>query len=390
MTTVLHVSPGRLVVDPARNPRFAGTKDPAKAARLFYASAEFKGLCRSFAASGIQLPLFVAKRKSMGYEVLEGFSRAHWAKLQAKAGKPIKVPIVVVPMGKDSQTTAVAMNTARVEYDPLARAASFAAMVDEWGSVENAAKRAGVNVAVVRESLRLLKLPRRAQRMIHVGKLSLNNALKITRLPGWKTWRKLQDGKTVTTSERRRAKAFESRLRDTLATLAKMDNAPDVGTQWNKTQKSRNVDLADVAVVLPTIVSLREACFTYGRKIARTYIGLQAGTTPISDDERARLKRWRVAIEHLGAAMGWCVPKALLSTLTTQDGTPLYTVKVADALCREIVNEYTLAGVLAIAHEEGRGFVPDDELLEDEKWQKFYRQDIPLAGLVRRLNRRLK
>lgn len=385
MTKIIHVSPSRLVTDPARNPRFAGSRDPAAAARAFYDSDEYRGLCKSFAASGIQLPLFVAKRKGNGYTVLEGFSRAQWAKQQAKTDKTMKVPVQVLPSGKDARTAAVAMNTARVAYDPLARAASFASMVEEWGSVEQAAKRSGVSVGVVRESLRLLQLPRRAQRMIHTGKLSVVNATKITRLPGWKAWRKMQDGRKVSPMERREGKEFESRIKTMLEALKGMDEVPDVGGQWNKTVKSREVNTDNIAVVLPTVESLREACFAYGRKMARIYI-----TEGADPDNTARLTRYRVAIEHLGAAMGWCVPKRLVKVLKSADGKPLYTESVAAALRREVVNEFVLAGVIALANREDRAFKPSDELLEDENWRNFFRQRVPLEQLAQKLNRRLK
>lgn len=385
MTKIIHISPSRLVTDPARNPRFAASRDPAAAARAFYDSDEYRGLCRSFAASGIQLPLFVSKRKGNGYTVLEGFSRAHWAKQQAKTDKTLKVPVRVLPSGKDARTAAVAMNTARVAYDPLARAASFASMVEEWGSIEQAAKRSGVSVGAVRESLRLLQLPRRAQKMIYTGKLSVANALKITRLPGWKSWRKMQDGRKVSSLERREGKDFEAHIKTMLEALKGMSDVPDVGGQWNRTVKSREVNTDNIAVVLPTVESVREACHVYGRKIARIYI--EEGADP---DNAARVLRYRTGIEHLSAAMGWCVPKCLIKTLKSSEGKPLYTESVAEALRREVVNEFVLAGVISLANRENRAFKPNDELLEDENWRNFFRQRVPLEQLVQKLNRRLK
>lgn len=384
MSQIILVSPSRLVTDPARNPRFAGTTDPAAAARKFYASDAYAALCESFRASGITIPISVMKRKQgSGYIVLEGFSRAHWAKAEMKKNKAIRVPVNVLKKAKDARTAAVAMNTARVAYDPIARAGSFAALVDEWGSVEQAATRAGVKASTVRETLRLLRLPLRAQKMIQSGKLSVGNASKIMRLPGWKEFQQKKAGK-VTPKVAKIASEFKTRVMEMLDTIAGMEHVPDVGSAWNKGRKpKKNAESSDdVAIVLPTIESLRDACFLYGRKLARVYL---SGT-----NDRMKITRYRTAMEHLAASMGWCVPEALEDVLQSTDGRRLYPAKTNTVLRREVVNEYTLSGVIEIARREDRRFAENDELLDDSNWMNFFRQDVPLETLVQRLNRRLK
>lgn len=384
MSQIIHVSPNRLIADPRRNPRFAKANDPVTAAKVFYSSDAYAGLCESFKASGITIPLCVTKHDK-GYSVLEGFSRAHWARQELKRNPSLKVPVVVVKKAKDARTMAIAMNTARVAYDAIARAGSFASLVEEWGSVPQAAKRAGVSAANVRESLRLLQLPLKAQRMIQSGKLSVPNAMKITRLPGWKAFRQYRDNPKTSAKVRREAEQFGKRVNALLDTMREMKTVPDVGSEWNENHKSKTVNTDDVAVVLPTVESLREACLRYGRRIAKAY--LSGGAAP---DNAAERLRCRTAILHLGAALGWCVPKSLVKTLRSADDRRLYKPDVAKALCREVVNEYVLAGVVAIAQSEGRGFRENDELLDDENWQRFFRQTTPLETLVQRLNRRLK
>lgn len=384
MSKVIFVSPSRLVTDPARNPRFANAPDPAAAARKFYNSEQYAALCESFKASGITIPLFVTKRKG-GYLVIEGFSRAHWAKRQMKKDKTIKVPVTVMERAKDARTAAVAMNTARVAFDPIARAGSFQSLVEEWGSIEQAAKRAGVNVGTVRETLRLLRLPLRAQKMIQSGKLSVPNANKIMRLPGWKAYQQYKDNADVPAKTRRESDDFLKRVMAMLDTMRQMDDVPDVGSAWNKQKrrKKKNAESTDdIAIVLPTIESLREACFQYGRKLARLFLS--------GKPDQLKYTRYKAGIEHLAATMGWCVPKSLESTLTSIDGTPLYSPAISRALRREVVNEYVLCGVIEIARRDGRAFDENDELLDDANWQNFFKQNAPLETLVQRLNRRLK
>lgn len=384
MNKIILVSPNRLITDPARNPRFAKANDPATAAKVFYATPAYEALCASFKASGITIPLCVAKC-DRGYMVLEGFSRAHWAKREAKKNPSLKVPVTVVRKAKDARTASIAMNTARVAYDPIARAGSFATLVEEWGSVPQAAKRAGVSPANVREAMRLLSLPIKAQRMIQSGKLSVQNAMRITRLPGWKAFQAYKSEKDTSAKTRRESDQFLKRVGTMLETMRTMKNVPDVGSVWNEGRGSKAVNTDDVAVVLPTVEAIREACLRYGRKIARLY--MKQGADP---DNAAAVLRYRTGILHLGAAMGWCVPKALEKTLVSTNGKPLYKTRIARALCREVVNEYVLAGVVAVAHGEGRGFGENDELLDDENWQRFFRQNAPLETLVQRLNRRLR
>lgn len=380
MNKVILVSPSRLVTDPARNPRFAKASDPAQAAREFYAGAAYKTLCDSFRASGITIPITVMKRKGTGYTVLEGFSRAHWAKREMKRNPSLRVPVNVLENAKDAKTAAVAMNTARIAYDPIAKAGSFAALVDEWGNVKQAALRAGVSPATIREGLRLLRLPTRAQRMIQSGKLSVANANKITRLPGWDEYQKARTGASMTPRETKIANEFKTHLTDILSTMQSMEAVPDVGsTRTNRRKQAAEAD--GDAIVLPTIDSLREACHLYGRRLARLYL---SGVV-----RRVKEARYTSAIEHLAAAMGWAVPKSLEGTLKDADGNPLYTAKTNARLRREIVNEYTLAGTLAIAHREGRNLRDADELRDDENWLNFVRQNVPLESLVQRLNRRL-
>lgn len=439
--------PARQLICSAKdNPRFAGHKDPEKAAKAFLRSEDFAAMTRSFDKLGIQEPLLAERVGKDEYRVNNGWCRAQYAK-----NKKIDVPVVIMKPKDDVHriTIQIALNTARRSYDPIAKAHAFKRLVEAWGSEAAAARHCGVSITSLRESLSLLDLPQRAQRLLSETKLTTMAAERIMKFPGWKSWRAadaVADDPKKDVGEEVAAEAgrFEDHLNFVLDAVEKKDDRisyEELAQTWNKykeadaeeeaaedrpkkkskSKKSRREEpeadesegetakeddedqdeddakgrqrdsgrggrggrTDNLTTILPTDDSVREALEYYGLGIADEIVN-------DSGDEDV-VKTLTDRIEHIAAVMGWCVPKDLREILVNKSGEPLYDEDVATALCRETVAEFTLLGLLQVRGSKGMILTKDDALNDanNQAWTAFYKQDKPLRTLIQELDKRL-
>lgn len=412
-----------LVAKAEDNPRFSGAKDPVQASKKFLSSERFDFMRRSFDKVGIKTPVLIDERK----RVIDGWCRTAWAK-EKDAKKPgKKIACIVVNPTDTSQrlTLQVAMNTARRGYDPIAKAHAFKALSAVWGTALNVAKHCGVSGTTVTDTISLLDLDSKAQRLLIDGKITQQCAERIMKMPGFKDWRAQRafaegekGAKALSETSEEAALEFDDRLNYVLdiatgdedrfshedlaqawnsysKTATKVKESEDRPTKKKSKDKSKSkdkkkaapakVNTAHVAAVAPTVSSIEDAMELYGRAIAEEMVGDSTDADVVS-----RLKE---RIEHLGVAIGWCVPKDLRDVILSKKGKPLYADEVADTLCHELIAEFTLIGLLKLREEKsGRVLAADDPLSatkNDAAWDKFYKQDKGLSALVKELDARL-
>ena len=136
-------------------------------------------LIENIKAQGILEPLIVRKVGDY-YEVLAGSRRLDAAK---KAGLT-KVQCRIVE-ADDEKAALIALweNVHRDDLDPISFAKSLKFMIDNYGLThEELAKKLNKSRTVITETLRLLKLPEKVQKLINVRRLTLNHGLILLRV----------------------------------------------------------------------------------------------------------------------------------------------------------------------------------------------------------------
>lgn len=159
--------PIKMIKPHPRNPRHTAAADPDMVA--------------SIKTNGILQPLVVAPHLTRAgeYVVLMGHRRLDGAR---KARHAVVPCIVREDLTTDAQMLEVAVveNVHREGLSPIEEAEAYAALLDLKWTQKKIAERTGRDVGVVRDRLKLLRLSKKTQDSVHVGQLTLTDALAIT------------------------------------------------------------------------------------------------------------------------------------------------------------------------------------------------------------------
>lgn len=141
--------------------------------RKYFNEEQLKELAESVKNYGVLQPLLVQKRGDF-YEIIAGERRWRAAKL---AGLK-EVPVLIRDYTKQ-QTVEIALieNVQRADLNPIEEARAYQMLVQEFGlKQEEVADRVSKNRATITNSMRLLKLDERVQRMLVENQLSGGHA----------------------------------------------------------------------------------------------------------------------------------------------------------------------------------------------------------------------
>jgi ParB family transcriptional regulator, chromosome partitioning protein len=144
-----------------------------KQPRRTFDKAALEELVASIREQGVIQPL-VVRRLGDGYELIAGERRWRAAQL---AGL-IDVPVVIKDVS-DAEAFEMALveNLQREDLNPIEEAEAYTRLLDEHGySQSELASRIGRDRSTVSNSLRLLKLPREARRLVAESRLSEGHA----------------------------------------------------------------------------------------------------------------------------------------------------------------------------------------------------------------------
>jgi ParB family chromosome partitioning protein len=144
--------------------------------RTGFDQAGIEELARSIRANGIIQPI-VVRREGAGYQIIAGERR--WRAAQ-HAGL-LKVPVFVkdVAAGQEGKLLemALAENLQREDLDPIAQAAAFRRLGDEFDlTQEQIADALGKDRSSVANTMRLLRLPAAVRDHVASGSLSMGHA----------------------------------------------------------------------------------------------------------------------------------------------------------------------------------------------------------------------
>ena len=133
-------------------------------------------LARSIKTNGIIQPILV-RRTGNAYQIIAGERR--WRAAQ-RAGL-LKVPVTVrdVPDGQEVKLLELALieNIQRDDLDPIAQAAAFKRLVDEFDlTQDDIAAAMGKDRSTVANLMRLLKLPQEVKDEVSAGRLAMGHA----------------------------------------------------------------------------------------------------------------------------------------------------------------------------------------------------------------------
>ncbi len=151
----------------------------AEQPRKRFAEQELEELAESIRAHGIIQPLIVRPRPANGsgkggYLLIAGERR--WRAAQ-RAGLQ-EVPVVVQEVDSvEAFERALVENLQRADLNPLEEAEAYRRLVDELGyTQEQVAERVGKERSTVANSMRLLKLPAGARKLVEEQQLSMGHA----------------------------------------------------------------------------------------------------------------------------------------------------------------------------------------------------------------------
>jgi len=148
---------------------------PANPRRKVVADDE---MVASIKGQGLIQPIVVAPAADGGYVVIAGHRRLDGLK---KARKKTTPAIVRTDLTTDAQQieAAVVENVHRVDLSPMEEAEAFEQLRDLKHTQRDIAKMTGRPVSTIRERLKLLKLSKKTRDSIHVGQLTIGDALEI-------------------------------------------------------------------------------------------------------------------------------------------------------------------------------------------------------------------
>ncbi len=128
-----------------------------------------KDLIASIKSSGIIQPIIVRK-DLLGYEIIAGERR--WRAAQAAGLKDVPV-IIREATDKEAAEISLIENIQREELNPLEEAEAYNTLIDKFNlSQEDISLRVGKDRSTVANTIRLLKLPAKAQKAIMENKIS--------------------------------------------------------------------------------------------------------------------------------------------------------------------------------------------------------------------------
>lgn len=149
--------------------------------RKRFEEVELDELAQSIRAHGVIQPLIVRTRPEGGYFLIAGERR--WRASQ-RAGLH-DVPVVVQEVAaKEAFERALVENLQRADLNAIEEAEAYHKLVQDLGyTQEEVAERVGKDRSTVTNSLRLLRLPSKVQRMVEDGHLSMGHARALLGLP---------------------------------------------------------------------------------------------------------------------------------------------------------------------------------------------------------------
>lgn len=149
--------------------------------RQTFDEAALQELADSIRVQGVVQPIIVKPLGDERYEIIAGERRWRASKL---AGLD-KVPVVI--RQADSQTTlalALIENIQREDLNPIETAIGLKRLIKEFDlTQQEAADTVGRSRTAVSNLLRLLKLPKKIQTLLHEGQISMGHARAIINLP---------------------------------------------------------------------------------------------------------------------------------------------------------------------------------------------------------------
>jgi ParB family transcriptional regulator, chromosome partitioning protein len=148
--------------------------------RRHFDEAELEALAASVAEHGVLLPILVTQTLD-GYQLVAGERRLRAAQL---AGLE-RIPVVIRQVAeRDQLELALVENLQRQDLNPIEEANAFRQLIDDFGlTQESVAARVGRARATVANTLRLLDLDERLQRLIVEGRLTEGHARAIGGVP---------------------------------------------------------------------------------------------------------------------------------------------------------------------------------------------------------------
>jgi len=137
--------------------------------RKIFSDDRQKDLIASIKSSGIIQPIIVRK-DLLGYEIIAGERR--WRAAQAAGLKD--VPIIIREANdREAAELSLIENIQREELNPLEEAEAYNTLIDKFNlSQEDISLRVGKDRSTVANTIRLLKLPAKAQKAIMENKIS--------------------------------------------------------------------------------------------------------------------------------------------------------------------------------------------------------------------------
>jgi ParB family transcriptional regulator, chromosome partitioning protein len=147
--------------------------------RTVFDDAALKELSQSILEKGIIQPLLV-RPKGDKYEIVAGERRWRAAKLAGLT----EVPVLIRELS-DQETLEIALieNLQREDLNPLEEAKAFQGLLDLGSTQDELAKTLGKGRSTITNALRLLTLPRDAQKALEDGIITSGHARAILALP---------------------------------------------------------------------------------------------------------------------------------------------------------------------------------------------------------------
>ncbi|MGN1051240.1 MAG: ParB/RepB/Spo0J family partition protein [Acutalibacteraceae bacterium] len=142
--------------------------------RKEFSESAIDELSESIKKYGILQPLLVRPDKKGGYQIVAGERRY---RASQKAGIT-EVPVVIRELSdEDTMTIALIENLQRENLSPMEEALGYKNLIDDYGlTQEQVASAVGKSRSAVANTIRLLNLPQKIQKLVEQGKISPGHA----------------------------------------------------------------------------------------------------------------------------------------------------------------------------------------------------------------------
>jgi ParB/RepB/Spo0J family partition protein len=168
-TPTLTIVPTSKIAPSADNPR----------GEIDRTGEEFAGLCVSIKAVGLLQPILVAAANGNGKHTILDGHRRHAAALEEKLDE---IPVLVLPDGISEKVARLTANIQREDFSPVAQARAIKDLQEDGLTQVQAADSLGKSERWVRERLRLVTLPEKAQEAFDVKAIPLEASVEIQRI----------------------------------------------------------------------------------------------------------------------------------------------------------------------------------------------------------------